>query len=105
MSYNHKQLDTFYDIKRKMLNASYWDANYIKAFPGFSFCEEGRYAWQKGNLSNDDVFLSSIRTQYTSDKDTILETLTAQQYKFLMDNIELFHTVYRIGDNTLISLI
>ena len=103
--YNHKQLDIVYDIKRKMLIQSYWDNEYIKVFPGFSFCEEGRYVWQQGNLSDDEVFLSNLRTYYTSDKDTILGFLTAQQYKFLMDNIDLFHTVYRIGDNLVVRLI
>ena len=103
--YNHKQLDIVYDIKRKMLVESYWDNEYIKVFPGFSFSLEGRYVWQQGNLSADDVFLSNLRTHYTDNKDTILGFLTAQQYKFLIDNINLFHTVYRIGDNLVISLI
>lgn len=103
--YNHKQLDIVYDIKRKMVNESYWDNEYNKVFPGFTFSSEGRYVWQQGNLSADDVFLSNIRTYYTSNKDTILGFLTAQQYKFLIDNIDLFHTVYRIGDNLVVSLI
>lgn len=103
--YNHKQIDVLYDIKKKLLNADYWDKKYIIAFPGFQFCAEGRYVWQKGNLNKDEVFLSNIRTQYTNDKDIILEYLNVQQYKFLMDNIELFHSVYRIGDNLLVTLI
>ena len=103
--YNHKQLDIVYDIKRKMLVESYWDNEYSKVFPEFSFSSEGRYVWQQGNFSADDLLLSNLRTHYTDDKETILGFLTAQQYKFLIDNIDLFHTVYRIGDNLVISLI
>lgn len=103
--YNYKQIDLVYEIKKKLMNIGYWDSEYIKCFPGFSFCAEGRYVWQDGNVQADNVFISNIESIYTTDKDRLLESLTVQQYKFLMNNIELFHGVYRIGSNLVVSLI
>ena len=103
--YDYKQIDILYDIKKKMLASGYWDENYPKAFPDFQFCTEGRYVWQENNESEDEVFISNIETIYTTDKDKLVEILGSVHYKFLMDNISLFHTVYRISQNLVVTLV
>lgn len=103
--YNYDQIEIVYTIKKKMLDAKYWEDNYQNVFPEFQFSLLGRYVWQVNNQSSDDNILESINTKYIEDRDKLLDFLTTHQYKFLMDNITLFHSVYRIGANLVVSLI
>lgn len=106
--YNYKQIDMVYDIKKKFLHSGYWDSAYTNYFPDFHFSDEGRYAWigevNDESIKDEDV-LSNVSTTYDNDKESLLDFLTSTQYKFLLDNLELFHAVYRIGDNLVISLV
>lgn len=103
--YNYKQIDIVYNIKKKLLTNGYWEDQYIKCFPGFQFCKEGRYVWQEGNLANDISILRSISDNYTTHRDILIGMLTSTEYNYLINNLNLFHSVYRIGTSLVVTIV
>ena len=104
-SYNTKQLDTVYTIKKKLLEINFWNDMVNNYFHDFEYSIEGRYVWSKEITLSEGACLEQVSRAYSENKGNLLKVLTTRQYDFLMSNIQLFHSVYRIGENLLISVI
>lgn len=104
-SYNTKQLDTVYTIKKKLLEINFWNDMVNDYFHDFEYSIEGRYVWSKEINRSEGACLEQVSRAYSENKGNILKVLTTRQYDFLMSNIQLFHSVYRIGENLLVSVI
>ena len=60
-SYNTKQLDTVYTIKKKLLEINFWNDMVNDYFHDFEYSIEGRYVWSKEINRSEGACLEQVR--------------------------------------------